>query len=188
FAYSPTGKMIATSGREGSILLSEAASGKARTYLNGAGDSVTTLAFGPDGTTLAAGNSTGSVRLFDLLDGKEWRCLDGHRGAVQTLQFSNDGRILLSRSDDTTALVWNLSGLGKSRATPSPDHLSRQDFDALWNDLISDDAGKSFGAILRLSGLKESVPLIKARLSEQNRSWSGRQEQIRKAVAALNSD
>src|SRR5262249_59361625 len=105
-----------------------------------------------------------------------------------TLQFSNDGRILLSRSDDTTALVWNLSGLGKSRATPSPDHLSRQDFDALWNDLISDDAGKSFGAILRLSGLKESVPLIKARLSEQNRSWSGRQEQIRKAVAALNSD
>jgi WD40 repeat protein len=188
FAYSPTGMMIATSGREGSILLSEAPSGKARTYLNGAGDSVTALAFGPDGTTLAAGNSKGSVRLFDLLDGKEWRCLDGHRGAVQTLQFSNDGRILLSRSDDTTALVWNLSGLSKNRVTPAHDHITGEDFRALWTDLTSDDAAKSFTAILRLASVKESAGLIKARLSESNQSWTGRQEQIRKAVAALNSD
>jgi WD40 repeat protein len=188
FAYSPTGMMIATSGRGGSILLSEAASGKARTYLNGAGDSVTALAFGPDGTTLAAGNSKGSVRLFDLFNGKEWRCLDGHRGAVRTLQFSNDGRILLSGSDDTTALVWDMSGLSKNRGTPAPDQLSREGFDALWNDLTSDDAGRSFTAILRLARVKESAPLIKARLSELNRSWTGRQEQIRKAIAALNSD
>src|SRR5262249_13230158 len=133
-------------------------------------------------------NSEGSIRLFDLLEGKEWRSLDGHRGEVDRLQFSADGKVLLSTSRDTTALVWDLSGLKKNRASRSSDHLLRQEFDALWADLAGEDATKAFRVILRLAMVNESVPLIKARLLELNRSFAERQAQIRKAVTALSGD
>jgi len=188
FSYSSTGRMIASTGQTGPILLSEAVSGKARTRLDGAGEAVTALAFVPDYRTLAAGNSKGSIRLFDLLNGTEWRSLDGHRGAVDTLQFSADGRLLLSTSRDTTALVWDLSGLNKNGASRSSGHPPRQDFDSLWADLSGENATKAFQAILHLATVNESVPLIKARLLELNRSFAQRQAQIRKAVTALSSD
>src|SRR5262249_34137498 len=156
--------------------------GKARTRLYGAGDAVTALAFAPDYRTLAAGNSAGSIRLFDLFEGKEWRSLDGHRGEVDSLQFSADGKGLLSTSRDTTALVWDLSRLKQNRAVRYSDHLPRLAFDALWADLAGEDTTKAFRVILHLSTVNESVPLIKARLLELNRSFAQRQAQIRKAV------
>jgi WD40 repeat protein len=70
------------------------------------------LAVSPDGKVIACGDSDGVVRLSALDTGKELRKLTGHQGTVLAVAFSPDGRRLVSGSRDTTALVWDVTGVG----------------------------------------------------------------------------
>lgn len=64
--------------------------------------------FAPGGA-LAAGLDDGTVRFFDLDTGREkGPALAGHSGAVGALAFSADGSLLVTGSEDGTALVWEL--------------------------------------------------------------------------------
>src|SRR5204863_7845778 len=67
-----------------------------------------TLAFSPDGRTLAAGAS-GSICLFAVADGKfaEERVLK-QDGRVDELLFDNAYRVLVARSRDQDARIWEL--------------------------------------------------------------------------------
>lgn len=44
-------------------------------------------------------------------DGTGIATLPGHTAAVRSLSFSPDGKTLVSGSDDTTMILWNLEGL-----------------------------------------------------------------------------
>jgi RNA polymerase sigma factor (sigma-70 family) len=125
-AVSHDGKTLATgSWGDDTVRLWEVATGKEVRRLalpGGAG----ALAFSADGKALAAGNVAGPIRLWDLASGKEVARLPGHqgrvaprsvsaRGRVTGLAFSADGTRLVSGSDDTTALVWNLGKVRKQK-------------------------------------------------------------------------
>ena len=63
---------------------------------------------------MAGGTEDGKVRLWDI-EKEHWidrdglrSVLVGHVGVVNSLAFSRDGRQLVSGSDDSTVLIWDL--------------------------------------------------------------------------------
>jgi WD40 repeat protein len=72
-AFGPTSKVIASSGKDGTIRLWEALSGKYQRQLRRNGTYVANIAFAPDGKGVAAfgKNEDGNVRVYDLATGKQ---------------------------------------------------------------------------------------------------------------------
>jgi WD domain, G-beta repeat len=123
-----------------------------------------TLAVAPDGKTLATGDETGVVRLWELASGKPRGLLRGHRGAIVALAFSADSRRLASGSKDTTALLWDLTSVPTAEQS-LPRDLADKQLDALWADLLSDDAGTAYRAICVLAACpRQSVPYLRSQL------------------------
>jgi hypothetical protein len=89
---------------------------------------------------------------------------EGHSGPVTYLAFSSDGRFLMSASGDGTALNWVTADLQKS-LPPSPPGPSHADVEALWADLIGDDAVKAYSAVCRFASTPGlAVPMLRERL------------------------
>jgi WD40 repeat protein len=72
------------------------------------------LAVSPDGKWLAAPDGL-AIRIWDVASGKEVDTLSGHTGAILSLAFAPDGRTVISGSEDTTALIWDVSHLVQRR-------------------------------------------------------------------------
>ncbi len=120
------------------------------------------LAFSPDGRLLAWSGSARdpAIHLLEMASGRECRRLLGHRGQITALHFSANGERLISGSDDTTALVWDVRGRLEPRRT-----LSAANREALWADLASADAVRSYQAIRNLTAAPASaVPFLRQRL------------------------
>lgn len=80
---------------------------------------VTALALHPDGrSALAVGYDDGSILLFDPSTGAQLVVFQGHRGSVNVMRFLDEGARLVSGSNDTDLIVWdvvNESGLFRLR-------------------------------------------------------------------------
>src|SRR5713226_3796357 len=90
------------------------------------------------------------IHLLETASCKERHLLTGHFGGIYSLDFSPDGRLLISGSEDTTALVWDVFGmLDAKEKWGGP--LSAKDLDSCWSDLADSDAAKAYLAIRRLA-------------------------------------
>ena len=106
--FSPDGKWLAGKGRDGSLYVWSAASGKvrrrfelplSRTIITANGDCP--LAFSPDGKTLAAAHGL-TIHLWDLEANKELHEPIGHLVPVEDVRFSADGQRILTCSREET--------------------------------------------------------------------------------------
>jgi WD40 repeat protein len=68
---------------------------------------------------LATASMDKTVKLWYATSGKELATLRGHANAVKCVAFSPDGRMLASGSWDSTAKVWDVSGV-KARGANRP--------------------------------------------------------------------
>jgi RNA polymerase sigma factor (sigma-70 family) len=110
-AFSPDGKLLAYAKSNGSTALCNAATGEPLPLDAVSESGVSAFAFSPDNRTLAwSAWRDPTIHLHEVATGKERRKLVGHRGRVRSLSFSADGAMLISASEDATALVWDLAG------------------------------------------------------------------------------
>jgi WD40 repeat protein len=152
FLFSPDGRTVARS-KNSMVGLWQPATGKELPALRlpneaPAAESLNWLAYSPDGRTLAAGGATGKIYLWEVNTTKVRAVLTGHRNTVTSLDFSPDGTRLISGSYDTTALIWDLTGIAdkKGAKTLTPERLA-----TLWDKLADVDAGKAWRAGWRLT-------------------------------------
>ncbi len=166
-AFSPDGTVLAAGAGMDTVRLWEVATGRPIGVMSATANRSPVafpLAFAPDGRTVAVASLADQViYVFEVATGGLRRRLAGHRGTIRSLAFSPDGQRLISGSDDTTALVWDVTG--RLSGPPHPAPLTAKEIAELWEDLASPDAARAYRAVRLLAGAPAQVlPLLKRHL------------------------
>jgi WD40 repeat protein len=107
-AFSPDGRLLAASSRDGALSLWDTATGKEVRRLSGEYHQITALAFSLEGRFLACAEAGRPVvRLWDIEAGKERPALRGHTGSVRKVAFG-PGNALVSAGSDGTLRLWDV--------------------------------------------------------------------------------
>src|SRR5262249_50688343 len=116
---SPDGKYVAFGGQSNEIAVYDLATQKLVTQINGPFSNISALAFSPDGQVLASGEwSPGPIYLWEVATGRSLAKFVGDQSRIGKLVFAANGSILVSGSEDSTALVWDLTGRPDPAKTP----------------------------------------------------------------------
>jgi WD40 repeat protein len=92
-AFSPDGKLLATSDVVGQIRVWQVVDGQQLLTFQGHTNWVSSIAFSPDGQLLAvSGSSDPTVKLWEVSTGQCVRTLQGHSNWVSSVAFSPDGQ------------------------------------------------------------------------------------------------
>jgi WD40 repeat protein/tRNA A-37 threonylcarbamoyl transferase component Bud32 len=106
-AYSPDGRQLASSSRDGTIKLWNAENGRQLETLHGHKGDVNSVTYSPDGKKLASGADDRTVKLWDVATRRELAILGGHGGDVMSVEFSPNGKLLAS-AGNKTILLWDV--------------------------------------------------------------------------------
>jgi WD40 repeat protein len=120
-------------------------------------------ALSPDDRLLAIGDAEGVVWLVDIATGTVLREFEGHREMINGVAFSSDGSGLVSASEDSTALIWDV--IGKRETKGLTGRLSAEEMANLWRQLADDDLRTAYQAIWRLASYPgNSLPWLRSRM------------------------
>ncbi len=126
-AVLPGGRLLASTGDDGTVRLWPVEEGGSSTILFRAGDSCVSVAAGPDGRLLAASGIDGRLYLHDRSSApprrRAWRLFNGG-GSWASCAFSAEGRYLAVANPDGTVYLLRLAERGKVPQVPAaPDTM-----------------------------------------------------------------
>jgi dipeptidyl aminopeptidase/acylaminoacyl peptidase len=107
-AYSPDGKLLASSGWDEVIHLWDANTGHSvRELTDPNRDSNLAISFSPDGSKLASTSENGSIRLWEVASGRKLLDIKGHNDRVFGLAFAPDGRSFATAGYEGIVKLWD---------------------------------------------------------------------------------
>ncbi|MFV9506462.1 MAG: WD40 repeat domain-containing serine/threonine protein kinase [Oscillochloridaceae bacterium umkhey_bin13] len=129
-AFSADSRLLASGGRDNTVMIWELPSGVLRHRLRGHSAEVDSVAFLPDGSSLVSASENGTVRFWDVASGAELQQRSGAQepglplGFMDHLAVSPDGTAVFAaqRRNQGGAILWrwDLHG-GPTQALPFPD-------------------------------------------------------------------
>ncbi|MBI5409168.1 MAG: PD40 domain-containing protein, partial [Nitrospirae bacterium] len=170
-AFSPDGKLLASSNFDKTIILWDALTGKKIRTLNNAAI-MFSIAFSPDGKTLASGGGDKGIILWDVTKGEKIKTLLGHADkSINSVTFSPDGKLLASGGYDKTIILRDpVTGNNMKTLNVDPHYVYHVSF--------SPD-----GKALASGGLNGSVILWDVESGERMMSLKGHSERSVNAVS-----
>ncbi len=166
-AGSPDGRMWATGGKDNTVRIWDADTGKSLQILGGHTGEVTRVTFTPDGRNLASASEDGTLRLWSMPDGQLHHVLDGHSDHVLSAAFSPDGKWLASGSRDKSVRVWDVeTGETLVRLEGREKYVSSIDFTRKGDMLVAGD-GNGFVSCWR-TGSWELLQRLTASSEEED--------------------
>ena len=110
-----------------------------------------------------AESGSATIQIWEVASATKRGELVGHDGAIVDLAFSPDGRQLVSSSEDTTLLVWDLNR--PLQPVQLKDRANADELAIHWTTLFERDARRAETAMWRLvHAAKDSVPFLRAKL------------------------
>ena len=106
-AFSPDGKLLASSSGDGTVILWDVDSHKLLGRLPTQRKAVNAVAFSRNGKLLASA-SDAMVTLWDVANLQVFATLPGHEKEVTAVAFSEDGKLLASASRDGLVILWDV--------------------------------------------------------------------------------
>jgi len=107
-AFSPTGRMIASASKDGTVRVWNARTGEILVCSKSDTTWPVSVAFSPNGERLSVGYSDGTVEVWDSLLVHQFLRLRGHRNSVFCVTFSSSQPYLASSSGDKTIRIWDV--------------------------------------------------------------------------------
>jgi WD40 repeat protein len=163
-AFSPEGSKLVTGlaafntqSLVDNLYLWDAKTGRVVGQLDGQFGQIAAVVFSPDGRTLASasgenafyGGSDRTIRLWEIATGRERCRFQGHQSGISSIAFAPDGRSLVSAGEDSTAIVWDITGLRRSRRLPDL-RVAGRDLESRWRDLAQADAAHAHAIVWSL--------------------------------------
>jgi WD40 repeat protein len=125
-AFSPDGRLIASTGYDGTVQLLDWAKGVSLAVLRGHQGPVEDVAFSPNGQLIASAGDDGTVRVWDWNLGRARAVLTGKPiGGATSVSFSPDGRLVMNSNEtDGTVRIWNWAKGSQRAALPGKNAFS----------------------------------------------------------------
>jgi len=163
--FSPDGSRLTSWLESGAIVLQETVSRKVLLRFDGPAAAGSRGSFSADGKVLAIRDANRRLSLREVATGQERLSLPGHPGHefISAVAVSPDGRRLVSVSEDTTALVWDVTGRLRD-GTLQPAKPTAKELEILWRDLAGDKGAPAHAAVWTLVASPDAMAFLQEKL------------------------